>query len=303
MTLAQTEPMPLWHLDFADQDQAIAVMRPVDWTSAVIFSSPHSGRDYPASFLSASRLDALAVRRSEDSFLDELYAAAPAFGAPLLKALFPRAYCDPNREAYEWDPSLFEGPLPTHVRTNTPRVLSGFGTIATLVANGARIYQSSISIEEAEQRIARCWRPYHAALADLIRHARDRFGAAILIDCHSMPSVGGPMEQDKGESRLDFVLGDAHGTSCHADLTNIAQAFLEKLGYTVGRNYPYAGGHITTHYGQPRRGVHGLQIEINRGLYMDEEQITRTDGFNRLKTALTALIAELTAIDPRRLEA
>lgn len=287
---------PPWQDDFADEAEAVAWAPNARPLAPLIFSSPHSGRHYPPSFCAASKLDPLALRRSEDAFMDELYGAAPSYGAALLHALFPRAYCDPNREPYEWDPALFNGPLPAHVKTDTPRVLSGFGTIAALVADGERIYRAPIALAEAEQRIERCWRPYHAQLARLIAQARAQFGLAIVVDCHSMPSVGGPTEQDRGQARPDFVLGDLHGASCDGRILECAARNLTAMGYRVARNNPYAGGYITSHYGRPRDGVHVLQVEINRALYMDEARIERGPGFERTRADVTRLIAALVAL-------
>jgi len=269
----------------------IDVVKPARQTSAVIYASPHSGTDYDPEFVTESALDPLTLRRSEDSFVDELFAAAPRLGSPLLKALFPRAYCDPNREAFELDPAMFSDALPAYVNTRSARVAGGLGTIAKVVASGAEIYARKLSFAEAKARIEALYRPYHAALQALLAETRDRFGFAILIDCHSMPSVGGPMDQDQGHNRPDIVLGDRFGTSCDGSLTAAVEAAYTDLGYRVARNYPYAGGFTTHHYGSPATGVHALQIEVNRTVYMDESRIARGPGFNRL-AADTAHVIE-----------
>ncbi len=259
-----------------DADQAIEILAPALQTAPVVFSSPHSGCDYPEEFLAAACLDEQAIRRSEDSFVDEIFAQAPHHGAPLLKALYPRAFVDPNREPYELDPAMFEGPLPSFVNKRSPRVAAGLGTIARVVANGAEIYAGKLDFIEARDRIDRCYRPYHAALEDLIETTRRMFNHCILIDCHSMPSVGGPMENDAGRRRqVDFVLGDAHGRSCSRALTVMVEETLCAMGYSVVRNAPYSGGFITRNYGRPANGVHALQIEINRGLYMNDPTYPR----------------------------
>ena len=195
----------------AVHNRAYSILRPAEQTMPLVVSSPHSGRDYRPDFLAVSRLDAVTLRRSEDSFVDELFTAAPACGAPLLHALFPRAYVDPNREAYELDPAMFEDSLPDYANTRSPRVRGGLGTIARVVANGAEIHRHKLRVAEALERIRSFYRPYHAALARLIHETRERFGNAVLIDCHSMPSIGGPMDRDPGTSRVDIVLGDRHG--------------------------------------------------------------------------------------------
>lgn len=276
-----------------DHTARYEVLQPAKQTLPLVVSSPHSGRDYPESFLAASRLDALSLRRSEDGFVDELFAGAPASGAPLLHALFPRAYIDVNREPYELDPAMFDGPLPAHVNAHTPRVRGGLGTVARIVAGGAEIYRRKLGFAEAEQRVRECYRPYHDALAGLSRATRERFGFAVLLDCHSMPSTVAANDDDGGAPLPDIVLGDRFGSSCHADITANAEAILAGLGYSVRRNTPYAGGFITQYYGRPASGVHALQIEINRRLYMDETGMTRGPGFERVAGDMSRLVEGL----------
>jgi N-formylglutamate deformylase len=268
----------------------VLLRRPPAQTAPVVFASPHSGRIYPPAFIAAARLDALGLRRSEDSFVDALFEAAPEHGAPLLAATFPRAFCDANREPWELDPGMFADDLPPWVNTTSARVGAGLGTIARVVASGETIYRGKLPFAEAERRVRACWEPFHDALFGLITETRRRFGACLLIDCHSMPANGNP-----GRSGLaaDFVLGDAHGTACSPRATRLVEQVLRDLGYTVRRNDPYAGGYITRHYGRPREGVHGLQIEIARGLYMDEARIERLPRFAAIQRDLTTLIAAL----------
>lgn len=287
-----------------ETDEAIAIDAPGEQRIGLVFASPHSGRSYPAEFVAASALDPLSLRRSEDAFVDVLFAAAPRLGAPLLKALFPRALLDPNREPWELDPAMFDAPLPEFVNTESPRVAAGLGTIARVVAAGAEIYRSKLSFDEARRRIENLYRPYHDALARLVGQTRARFGTCILVDCHSMPSMGGPADTDHGTPRVDFVLGDCFGTSCAAAVTLAAEETLRGLGYRVVRNAPYAGGHTTRYYGQPAEGVHALQIEINRRLYMDESTHRRRLGeFARLQSHIGELVAALGALGPRDLAA
>ena len=287
-----------------DSDAAIEILAPAEQRVPLVFSSPHSGRDYPADFLAASKLDAMAIRRSEDSFVDELFSHVPYHGAPLLKALFPRAFVDPNREPYELDPSMFRQPLPKFVNRRSPRVAAGLGTIARVVASGAEIYSCKLDFEEVVARIERCYRPYHEALEDLITQTRTMFGTCILIDCHSMPSIGGPMENDAGRRRqVDFILGDAHGRACARPLTMLVEETLRGMGYSVVRNTPYSGGFITRNYGRPERGVHALQIEINRALYMDETTFERTAGLAKVTSDMNDLAARLVELEPAALAA
>lgn len=263
--------------------------RPARQTAALVFASPHSGRNYPADFIDSARLDATGLRRSEDSFVDELFEGAPGIGAPLLAATFPRAYCDANREPWELDPGMFADDLPAWVNTTSARVGAGLGTLARVVATGESIYRGKLRFQEAEFRVASCWKPYHDTLAALIEETRARFGACLLIDCHSMPS-----HASRG-TPPDIVLGDAHGTACAAGITRLVETTLSGMGYEVRRNDPYAGGYVTRHYGRPREGVHALQIEIARNLYMDEARFSRRAGFGALQRNLTAMAARLAA--------
>ncbi len=273
----------------------IEVVQPTQLTAPLVFSSPHSGSFYPPGFIAASRLDPVMLRRSEDAFVDELFAGAPEAGAPLLKARFPRAFIDPNREPYELDPGMFADALPTWVNRASPRVGAGLGTIARVVANGAEIYRGKLAFAEAEARIEALYRPYHNALAALLDATVERFGRVLLIDCHSMPAVGGPMDRDPGKPRVDFVLGDAHGVSCARPVMDWAEARLRSFGYTVSRNDPFAGGFITRHYGRPATGRHTLQIEINRRLYMEEDRIDRNANFATLARHLGTFVRAIAA--------
>jgi N-formylglutamate amidohydrolase len=280
-------------------DPPFEVLAPNDQVLPFVFSSPHSGRVYPKSFLQASKLDGTAIRRSEDSFVDEIFSAAPALGAPLLKAHFPRAFIDPNREAYELDPAMFDGPLPQFVNSRSPRVTAGLGTIARVVRDGAEIYSKKISFAEAQARIDTYYKPYHSTLRGLIEATHKQFSCAVLVDCHSMPSVGGPLDQDIGAPRPDIVLGDRFGTSCARRLTDMIERALSMQGFAVVRNNPYAGGFSTEHYGRPALGLHALQIEINRALYMDEERMERSAGIKRVTQAITTMVRAMGEVDWR----
>ncbi len=266
--------------------------RPARQTVPLVFASPHSGRSYPSAFVASARLDPLALRKSEDGFVDELFAAAAEHGAPLLAATFPRVFCDVNREPWELDPNMFEGPLPSWVNTASPRVGAGLGTIARVVASGEPVYRRKLSFAEAEDRIRRHWQPYHAALAALIAETRAEFGCCLLIDCHSMPT-----HPAQAANPPDFVLGDAHGTACAPRVTRGVETMLQALGYRVRRNDPYAGGYVTRHYGRPREGVHALQVEVARPLYMDEARIERLPGMAALQGDIARLIADLAGAD------
>lgn len=272
------------------------VIYPEEQTIPFVLSSPHSGRHYPPDFLASSQLDLATLRRSEDSFIEELFAGARAAGAPLLHALFPRAYLDPNREPYELDPAMFEDALPAYANTHSLRVAGGLGTLARVVTDGAEIYQRKMVFAEAEDRIETLYLPYHQKLRELLDQTKARFGYAVLIDCHSMPSIGGPMDDDPGHDRADIVLGDRFGTSCAPSLTQLAEDTLVDMGYTIVRNNPYAGGYTTDHYGRPMNAVHTLQIEINRALYMDEERIIRGPSLPKVSQDMSRLIAALATL-------
>jgi N-formylglutamate amidohydrolase len=267
----------------------------------LVLASPHSGAEYPATFLAASRLDALTLRRSEDSYVDEIFGGAPALGAPLLRARFPRAYVDANREPFELDPTMFEDLLPNFVNSHSPRVRVGLGTIARVVASGEEIYARKLRFSEAAHRIETLYRPYHRALKHLLDATQERYGFAIVLDCHSMPSAGGDRDRRDRSSRADMVLGDCHGTACHPAITETAHRVLDTKGYSTALNAPYAGGFTTAHYGRPSVGSHCLQIEINRALYMDERSFERKTFLGRLEQDMRDLVEELSAIDPELL--
>jgi N-formylglutamate amidohydrolase len=277
----------------------IEVLSPSERRVPLVFASPHSGDVYPPAFVRAARLDAQTLRRSEDAHVHHLFADAPAVGAPLLRATFPRAFLDPNREPYELDPTMFDGPLPSHANTRSPRVLAGLGTIPRMVASGHDIYRHRLPVGEAEARVNAYYRPYHAALRRLIDETVALFGCCLVVDCHSMPSG---LTGVAGASVPDFVLGDNHGISCDRAAPTAVEAALAVHGYTVTRNMPYAGGYTTRHYGRPESGVHTLQIEINRRLYMDERSYARLPGFDTLRRHLAEVIDALAAVPPERLK-
>ncbi len=263
--------------------------RPPTQTTPLVFASPHSGRGYPATFLDIARLDAAGLRRSEDCFVDELYEGAVAAGAPLLSAMFARAYCDPNREKWELDPAMFVDTLPDWVNTTSARVGAGLGTLARVVASGESIYRRKLPFGEAEFRVRTYWEPYHAALRQLLDETKRSFGACLLIDCHSMPA----QTYLDGRRSPDVILGDAHGTACSPQIMRTIEVILSDLGFVVRRNDPYAGGYVTRHYGRPREMVHTLQLELARGLYMDEARLTRSADFGVIKRKLATFAARL----------
>ena len=287
----------------ASKNNTFDIRTPKFQSVPLVFASPHSGRNYPVDFVAGARLDPVSLRRSEDSFVDELFGDAPEFGAQLISALFPRAFIDANREPFELDPTMFSDRLPDYVNTDSRRVSAGLGTIARVVANGLEIYPHKLSFTEAEQRINTFYRPYHRALKNLIDSTRAQFGYCIIIDCHSMPSIAGPLDSDVGSGRADFVVGDCFGTSCAPQITNAVERAISDLGYAVARNKPFAGGFTTRRYGQPQDRVHAVQIEINRALYMDEVSVEKNKRFSRIKKQITALIASLAKLTVQDLAA
>ena len=265
------------------------VLAPAGVLYPVVLNSPHSGAHYPQAFLDASRLDASTLRRSEDAFVDSLFAPATAHGAPLLRARFPRAFLDLNREPFELDPHMFEGRLPEFANTRSLRVAAGLGVIPRVVGDAQPIYRAQMAAQSALQRIAVLHRPYHARLAHLIEAAHRRFGFALLLDCHSMPSTSPDV------SGCDIVLGDRYGSSSARWVIEAVENALREAGLRVRRNKPYAGGYITEHYGAPAAGRHAVQIEINRSLYMNEHALRLTDGAKPLARALYDMVGALCA--------
>jgi N-formylglutamate deformylase len=277
----------------AELDPPFEILEPAQWRGPVVFNSPHSGRIYPPAFLAVARLDRATLRRSEDSFVDELLAGVVERGHPLMRAHFPRCYVDVNREPYELDPRMFDGRLPSFANTRSMRVAGGLGTVARVVGEAQEIYQERLPVGEALRRIEGLYKPYHRALRRLMTRVHRDFGAAVLVDCHSMPSVAGAKEE---RPRSDIVIGDRYGTSCVGIVAETMQEVLYGCGYSVSRNKPYAGGFITEHYGNPAAGLHSVQLEVNRALYMDERRFERGTGFAQLAADLVTLADRLREI-------
>jgi N-formylglutamate amidohydrolase len=258
-------------------------------TGPLVYASPHSGRLYPERLRAASRLQGLALRRSEDAFVDRLIAAAPEYGVPLLAARYARAFVDLNRDPWELDPAMFAEPLPSFIKARSARVAAGLGAIARIVAEGQDIYRGKLDFAEAAERIEAVHRPYHETLATLIRTRLAANGLCILVDWHSMPAAaaGG-----RG-SAPDIVLGDLYGAAAGPEVTRRLERAFEALGYRVARNTPFAGAYTTERHGCPAEGVHVVQVEINRALYLDEATLEPTAGFAPLAEALARLTQDL----------
>jgi len=275
-------------MEFGPND-AVRLARLPAMLVPLVVASPHSGAAYPERFLAQSVLDLVALRHTEDAFVDLLFGAAPSLGAPLLAARFPRTYLDANREAGEMDPAMFEGPLPDGLTPRTVPLAAGLGAIPRVAASGEAIYGGRLPAEEIERRLASCWRPYHTVLAQLCDEAAAEFGGVLLIDAHSMPSAAAGVGRG---GRVDVVLGDNHGAACAPALMGALESWLRRQGLRVRRNQPYAGGYTTQRYGRPGAGRHAVQIELNRALYMDERQMMPTADFEPLAELMTAFLRE-----------
>ncbi len=259
-------------------------------TTAAIFASPHSGRNYPAAFVRDSQLDEVALRSSEDAFIDRLYESAPEFGAPLLAATFPRAYVDLNRAPDELDPALITGVVR---RRHNPRIASGLGVIPRVVAHSRTIRQGKISLFEAKRRLRHCYYPYHNKLKQLVEETERDFRHVLLFDCHSMPHDALVATSYAFDKKPDVVLGDRYGASCAKRIADEAERIFTDAGLRVSRNLPFAGAYVTQQYGWPSIGRHTLQIEIDRALYMDEEKIVPRDDFSEFQALMRSVVKRL----------
>ncbi len=276
----------------------IEIVRPTKSSVPVVVSSPHSGQIYPPCLLRETRLHPNQLRRLEDAFVDHLFDMAPKLGVPLLRARFARAFIDANREASEFDPDLLDEPLPPHANGQSAKARAGLGTIPSRIS-GQLIYRSRLSLDEVERRVRVAYWPYHHALQQLIDEGQSRFGQVLLLDCHSMPSfnASGTLSQDNATGgMIDIALGDRFGSSCAPSIISLAESLLADQGLRVTRNRPYAGGHITAHYGQPHIGIHALQIEIRRGLYMDESKLRLHNALDGIKTILGNMLDSLVGL-------
>jgi len=269
---------------------AYRLIRPVLQDTSVVFSSPHSGRNYPAAFLASTGLDARAIRSSEDAFVDSLFDMAPQHGAPLLAAMMPRAFLDLNRAPDEFDPGVIDGiNRPAH----NPRISSGLGVIPRVVAGGRAIYRGKMQLAEAEARITRYWHPYHDALRDLIRSTRAEFGEAIVIDCHSMPHEAIESHARLNQPRPEVVLGDRFGAAASPDVMARVEAAFQAAGLRVARNAPFAGAYIAQAYGRPTVSQHVVQVEIDRSLYMDEMRVELLPGFAGFREMMAGVVSQI----------
>ncbi|MFT6912888.1 MAG: N-formylglutamate amidohydrolase [Paracoccaceae bacterium] len=274
-------------------NESYRLLEPTVRSSSVIFASPHSGKAYPSLFLKQTILNQLTIRSSEDAFVDQLFDAAPRFGAPLLLADVPRAYVDLNRSAEELDPALIKDVSGV---SNNPRVSSGLGVIPRVVANGRAIYRGKLEAAEAQERILTHWYPYHQTLQNQLAVSQAAFGEAILIDCHSMPHEAVESVSKNPSLRPEVVLGDRFGAACAPDIMDAVEKAFVKVGLRVARNTPFAGAFVTQHYGRPARQQHAIQVEIDRRLYMDEVNIRPNHRFDEFRRLMTQVVADISVI-------
>jgi len=261
----------------------VTVRIPPVQSVSLLFSSPHSGRLYPQTFVAGSWLSALNLRRSEDAYVDLLFAPAAGIGASLVAARFPRAFLDVNRAPSELDPDMFDAPLEVPADPASPRVHAGLGVIPRIIRDGAEIYRHKLDPRIAAERIAAFHRPYHAAIAKQVELLRRRFGFAVLLDCHSMPSTA---------ASHDMILGDRHGLSAAPAMVRAMERAFLGQGFSVARNIPYPGGYTTQLHGRPATGVHALQIEVNRATYLDEDRVAPGPQFRKVQIRIASAIAE-----------
>ncbi|MDR3473083.1 MAG: N-formylglutamate amidohydrolase [Devosia sp.] len=272
---------------------AFETIRPRRLTAPLVFNSAHSGRQYPERFLNMTRLDHLSIRQSEDAWVDELFGRAPHLGAPMLRAHFPRAYLDVNREPWELDPAMFVEPLSERFNTTSPRVAAGLGTLAKVVAENKPIYRDRLTLDDARMRIEGIYQPYHATLQHLLGDAVSHFGVAVLIDCHSMPQL----TRTGDRPAPDVVLGDRYGTACAPTIIDLVETVFAGAGLRVARNRPYAGGFCTRTYGRPQHGIHAIQVEISRHLYMNEATLAKNESFHAMRQLAERLVFALLEFD------
>jgi N-formylglutamate deformylase len=278
-------------------------LRYLPGTTPLVLDSPHSGTAYPDDFGHACELQTL--RRAEDTHVEKLYDFAPALGASWVEAFFPRSYLDANRDTTEIDVSLFDEPWPDAVAAD-PKVLGkvrlGKGLVWRTTDDGLPIYQRKLGVAEVQARIARCWEPYHAAVAQAIDSAHQRHGYSIHLNCHSMPAVASSHATEfPGEVHADFVIGNRDGTTSSGPLARLVCTHLESRGYSVSLNHPYKGVELVRRYGEPLQQRHSIQVEINRKLYMDEQTLDMHEGAVPLKASLQSLVQLLLQTDPRKL--
>lgn len=283
---------PAMHRPQRESDlRAFDVVAPaIDAVIGVVVDSPHSGMDWPDDFMPEATREAILT--TWDAFVDRLWSGAPAHGAALLSARFPRAYIDANRAADDIDPELLDGPWPTPLRTSgyTSR---GMGLIRRLALPGQPMYRTGLSPAAVQARLDRYYHPYRSALRALIDERHAMFRTVVHVNAHSMKSRGNAMNVDNGATRPDVVVSDRHGTTADPALTQWVAGWFRARGLTTQVNTPYQGGDLVASFGAPASGRHSVQIELNRALYMHETTFEPSAGFDTLRDTLTAFVAAL----------
>lgn len=277
----------------AGEGTAFKTLSPDNWTAPLVFDSPHSGSIYPGDFETIQPRDLL--RQAEDMYIDELFGGVTEAGAPLLSALFPRAYIDANRGLHEFDPAVVDAPWPGPVEESKKTDL-GIGLIWRKCRPNNDLYARKLTVAEAQARIDGYWWPYHKAFQALLGEAQARFGAVWHLNCHSMPELAGVLSNENPKDRRPEVcLGDRHGTTCAPAFTEFVRETLEDLGYQVAVNKPYAGVELVRAYSNPDAGRHSLQIELRRDLYMNEVSFERTNRFPQIAADMQTLAERMAA--------
>jgi N-formylglutamate deformylase len=269
----------------------VSVLRPAQHALPIVVDSPHSGTWYPPDFGHAAPFELL--RRGEDLYVDRLYAHATQHGATFIAANFPRAYIDPNRLLADIDEALFDAPWPGQVQAG-PKTRLGIGLIWRMLGE-VPVYQRKLSVAEVQQRIERCYLPYHSALDEAIEGAYRQFGAVWHLNVHSMPDDSYERLKLPVKPLADFVLSDLDGRTAGEPLMALIEGVLREHGYSVARNDPFKGVEIIARNGRPAERRHSLQIEVKRSCYADVERHVPNDGFARVQAALDAMLAALAA--------
>ncbi|MDA9308654.1 N-formylglutamate amidohydrolase [Amylibacter sp.] len=274
-------------------DECYILKEPEVQTTSMVFNSPHSGRSYSESFLKNSLLKKPEIRTSEDAYVDDLFSSVTEFGAPLLTAVAPRAFVDLNRQADELDSAIIQG---VNKNILNSRVLSGLGVIPRIVSKGNNIQSGKMTIEQANLRLDKSYFPYHYKLKKLLDQTKLEFGKVILIDCHSMPMRSTHSLRSSDGKSPNIVLGNRFGSSCSSDIMEQIKSSFEDAGFRVSQNIPFSGAYILKNYGRPSINQHAIQIEIDRGLYLNEKLVEKSDKYYDLKYKLKTVIRDIVSI-------
>ncbi|EAU52150.1 hypothetical protein OM2255_08351 [alpha proteobacterium HTCC2255] len=274
-------------------DECYILKEPEVQTTSMVFNSPHSGRSYSESFLKNSLLKKPEIRASEDAYVDDLFSSVTEFGAPLLTAVAPRAFVDLNRQADELDSAIIHG---VNKNILNSRVLSGLGVIPRIVSKGNNIQSGKMTIEQANLRLDKSYFPYHYKLKKLLDQTKLEFGKVILIDCHSMPMRSTHSLRSSDGKSPNIVLGNRFGSSCSSDIMEQIKSSFEDAGFRVSQNIPFSGAYILKNYGRPSINQHAIQIEIDRGLYLNEKLVEKSDKYYDLKYKLKTVIRDIVSI-------